>query len=96
MVTIKDIEKLSELSRLDIPEDEKQGFVEDLESVLGLIDQIQKAVTDSGKDEKDLSPHRNIMRDDIDPHKTSEYTESIVANIPDSHDGYLKVKKILN
>ena len=40
MVTILEIKKLAELSRLEIPESEMEGLTKEIGSILGYIDQI--------------------------------------------------------
>jgi len=40
---IKDVEKLAELSRIEIPDSEKGSILNDLQSILSYIDQIEKA-----------------------------------------------------
>ena len=96
MVTIKDIKKLAELSRLDISSEEEQMYVKDFESIFGYVDLLGKAVTESGKTEKDLAELHNVMREDTDVIESGVYTEEILKNMPDTEKGYLRVKKILN
>ena len=96
MVTIKDIKKLAELSRLEISEKEEEMYVKDFESIFGYVDLLGKAVTESGKGEKDLAQLHNVMREDVDVIDSEVYTEDILKNMPDTEKGYLKVKKILN
>ena len=39
---LKDVEKLAQLARIELPENEKEGIFNDLKSILGYIDQIEK------------------------------------------------------
>ena len=41
MIEIKDIEKLAELSRINVADEEKQVFLKDIESILNYVDQIK-------------------------------------------------------
>ena len=96
MVTKNDIKKLAELSRLELSSSDEEKYVKDFDSILGYIDQLSKAVTESGKEEKDLAELRNVMRLDEKPHEGGLYSEQIKKNMPDTEKGYLRVKKILN
>ena len=96
MVTIKDIKKLAELSRIELSPEEEQMYIKNFDSILGYVDLLRKAVTESGKGEKDLAELRNVMRQDENPHKGGIYSDQIQTNMPDTDRGYLKVKKILN
>ena len=95
MTTKEEIKKLSELARLDLSLEDEEKYIKDFDSILGYIDQLSKAVTESGKKEKDLAELRNVMREDGEPHETGLYTEQILTNMPTTEKGYLKVKKIL-
>jgi len=94
MISIEEVEKLAELSRIALSEEEKVKLQGELEGILGYIDVIKNAPTDSAT-KGDLPLHRNIFRDDGEPHETGEYTDKLLAEAPRKSDGYLKVKKIL-
>lgn len=96
MIEIKDIEKLAELSRLEIPEEEKGGFQKDLDAILAYVGQIEDANIKTEKMEKsDDALVNNVMREDSAPHETGIFTEEILAEAPAREGNYLKVKKIL-
>ncbi|MFO0718469.1 MAG: Asp-tRNA(Asn)/Glu-tRNA(Gln) amidotransferase subunit GatC [Candidatus Paceibacterota bacterium] len=96
MIEIKDIEKLADLARLEIPEEEKAGFQKDLENILKYVGQIEDANIKTEKIEKsDDALVNNVMREDHTPHETGAFTEEILAEMPDREGDYLKVKKIL-
>ncbi|MES2087858.1 MAG: Asp-tRNA(Asn)/Glu-tRNA(Gln) amidotransferase subunit GatC [Patescibacteria group bacterium] len=94
MISIKEIEKLAELSRLQLSEEEKQAFQKDLESILGYIDQIQKVSADLSSEKKAGVIH-NVLRDDTAPYASGMYTEILISAAPKRESNYLKVKKIL-
>ena len=89
---LKDIDKLAELARLDIPQEEKESVSQDLSAVLAYVSDIQKvAIADVHSDYALL----NIAREDEHLITRESYTEVIVKEMPESKDGFLKVKKIL-
>lgn len=99
MITIEDIQKLSELARINIAPQEQESLRTEIESILGYVDQIKKAsASESVMNEKPTIKSgdlHNVMREDSEPHMPSEFTEKILANAPAREGNYLKVKKIL-
>lgn len=93
IMEIKDVEKLAQLARIELPEAEKEGILNDLKSILGYIDQISQVDVSSVKDHEYTL--RNVMRMDENPHEVGANTKDIVAEMPDSQDGFLKVQSIL-
>ena len=93
MIKIEEIEKLAELSRIEVPEDEKKTLASDIEVILEYISQIQEVA--SVEPEKEAGSHRNIMREDGEPHESMLYTDKLLKAAPKKENGYVKVKKIL-
>ena len=94
-MTIEDIKKLANMARIDMSEEEMAGIAKDFDPILAYVSQIQEASKLAvSLDRKEENIH-NIMREDIATHKTGEYTESILADAPDTENGFLKVKQIL-
>ena len=96
-VTIAEIEKLAGLSRLEISEEEKQTFADQIGSILKYVDQIKEVVSNTARPLEPVNfPHRNIMREDADNRDLVLDTKKLVELAPESQDGFVKVKKILN
>lgn len=90
---LQDIQHLAVLARLDISDEEAQGLLGDLQSILKYVDQVTSAQI-SGS-EIDVPDHRNVARDDVATNSSGQYTDQILADAPDTQDGFIKVKKIL-
>jgi len=89
-----EIKKLASLSRVEVSDEELKGLAKDLDSILSYVSELQSV--SSGEPAKDESPeNKNVMREDEIMHESVMYTKDIVEAMPDSKDGYLKVKKIL-
>ena len=93
MIEKKDIEKLAYLSRIEVSEEEKDILRKDMESILEYVSQIKEAV--SRVPEKEAGELRNVMREDNNPHEKGIYTKEIMDEVPDTENGYVKVKQIL-
>jgi len=91
---IKDIEKLAELARIELTEEEKAKYLKDIGAILVYVDQI-KGVVAGTSEEKKADDLRNVMRADEIKNESGENTANIVGEFPLKDGNYLKVKKIL-
>jgi aspartyl-tRNA(Asn)/glutamyl-tRNA(Gln) amidotransferase subunit C len=94
---IKNIEKLAELAKIEISETEKEGLLKDLEGILGYVKVIEGVEVDDVLPEYNL---KNVWREDLPASGGSivprEFSKDlIIGQFPESHDRFLKVKKIL-
>ncbi|MEN9582644.1 MAG: hypothetical protein RL641_598 [Candidatus Parcubacteria bacterium] len=94
---IKDIEKLAKLSRLELTEEEKVNFAKDLESILHYVDQIREVVIDDTASQagSTVGDIYNVLREDGNAHESGQFSEKIMKEVPDTQDGFVKVKQIL-
>lgn len=92
-MNIEEIRILADKARMDMTEAEMQELSADFDSILGYISQIDESGV-SGTQKANTSL-KNIYREDEILNKNGEFSDSIIANMPDSEDGFLKVKKIL-
>ena len=92
MITVSDIEKLSQLARIDVSDEEKASLAKEIEAILSYVAEIQKASADAPVKEDYL---RNVFRGDVETHESGIFTEKLLAASPDREGQYFKVKKIL-
>ena len=88
---IKDVEKLAELAKIELTNDEKQRLLSDMEGILGYVKQIQEV------DVVDIEPeylNKNIWREDV-PSESLFSRDLLIKQFTDSKDDFVKVKKIL-
>lgn len=93
MLEKKDIENLANLARLQIPEEEKETLRKEVDSILGFVGEIQKLTPPELV--KEAGVIRNVFREDTEPHLSGEFTDALLAEAPETEDGYIRVKKIL-
>ena len=104
-LTIAEVEKIAQLSRLALTDEEKQGFAKDISGILSYVSQIQEVASGETVDRtsKEQYPHRNIMREDISSRDAEALNSEplnpdpqiLVESAPRHTDGYVQVKKIL-
>ena len=94
MLKKEEVEKLAELSRFELNDEEIARLQSEFESILDYVSQVSEVVTDDS-DPAVGTPH-NVMRDDVSPHVSGEFSDCLIAAFPDSDGNYLKVKKIIS
>lgn len=92
MITTDEIKKLAQLARISATDEEVAGYAKDFEAILGYVDQINK-VTISELETVVLQENR--ARPDEGAHAPGGYVNDLLANAPESQDGFYKVPKIL-
>jgi aspartyl-tRNA(Asn)/glutamyl-tRNA(Gln) amidotransferase subunit C len=96
---LTDVKKLADLARIDMSDEEMEGVAKDFDAILAYVGQVQevskiKNIELESKKSEDYILH-NVMRDDVVTNSRGEYRDKIIAEMPETEDGYLKVKQIL-
>lgn len=94
-ISIQQVEKLSELARIKLTDQEKENISETSGPILEMIDSILEVEIDE-KDIKRDYRKINVMRDDIiEEDRASKNRDNVLKEFPQKQDNYLKTKKIL-
>jgi aspartyl-tRNA(Asn)/glutamyl-tRNA(Gln) amidotransferase subunit C len=88
-----DIEKVARLARLELSEEEKVTFGNQLEQILAYMEQLNGLDTTGVEPTSHAIPIYNVFRKD--EVKASFSQEEVLAIAPDQEDGHLKVPKII-
>lgn len=94
-ITREDVEKLADLSRIEMTDAEKEEIQKDLESILGYVSELQEVAAQEPPVAERIGMLKNVMRDDSDPHPERTFTQEIIDSAPMSEGDFVKVKKIL-
>lgn len=92
MITIKDVEHVAKLARLELTEDEKELYTKQLGDVLKYVDQMNEVDTSNVKPMTQVIDFVNVMREDEVHYDHTK--EELMANAPDEENGFFKVPKI--
>jgi len=92
-VTIKDVEHIAKLARLDFSEEEKQQFTHQLNRVLEYVGKLNELNTDNVEPLSHVIDISNRFRDDKVMPGLS--TEEGLKNAPDRTDEFFKVPKVI-
>ena len=92
MITIKDVEHVAKLARLELSETEKEMFTEQLGDVLAHVEKMNEVDTTGVDPMNHPIDFVNVMRED---NKIYENTrEELMSNAPDIEGEFFKVPKI--
>lgn len=93
---LEEIKKLSELARIEMTEEEMLEINKDFEPILAYVGQIQNVSNLAPKQGLGESAVlENIVREDIVTNEPNSNSEKIIKEMPETQDGFLKVKQIL-
>lgn len=83
---------LAELARVEISDEEVAALEKELPAILHFVEQVREA---GGEPSKAPGEHRNVMREDSEPHESGLYTEELLAALPSRKDNFAKVEQVL-
>jgi len=92
-ITIKDVEHVANLARLELTEEEKQMFNEQLNAILKYAEQLNQLDTEGVEPTSHAMLLSNVMRED--EVRASLAIEQVMLNAPDEEDGQIKVPAVL-
>lgn len=96
MIKGEDIKKLADLARIGVEDTEAESLAGEIDAILGYVGQVKSvAGSDSPLKVRGDGGDMNVMREDINTNITGTYSKELIAEFPESENGYLKVKKIL-
>jgi aspartyl-tRNA(Asn)/glutamyl-tRNA(Gln) amidotransferase subunit C len=92
-ISKKDVEHVAKLARLELTEEEKALYTEELNAVLGFMDTLNQLDTSDVLPTSHVLDIKNVFREDvIEP---SMEPEEVVANAPAAKDNQFRVPKIM-
>ena len=91
----EDIEHLASLARIKLTEEEKDGLVDDLSSIVSYVSEVSEIASDDIDSEPEVGARFNVFRKDEVTNEADQFTDDILAEMPDTDGRYMKVKKIL-
>ena len=92
-ITLKDVEYVANLSKLELSPQEKIRFQSELDSIIKYIDQLNELNTDNVPITSHVVPLENVFREDrVLP---SLPQDKALSNAPKKKDGFFKVPKVI-
>ncbi|MNH78652.1 Aspartyl/glutamyl-tRNA(Asn/Gln) amidotransferase subunit C [compost metagenome] len=92
-IQAKDVEHVARLARLNLTQEEKETFTEQLSAILQYAEKLNELNTDGVEATTHVLHLSNVMREDVV--KESLPAEKVFLNAPDEEDGQFKVPAVL-
>ena len=92
MITIKDVEHVAKLARLELTEEEKEKFTTQLGAVLEYVNQMNEVDTSDVEPMAHAIDFSNVMREDKVVYEQAK--EELMKNAPYEENGFFRVPKI--
>lgn len=92
-VTKKDVDHIADLARLSFSQEEKEGLISDLNSILSYVDELQALPVAGVRPMLNPVYIENRMREDVPGEELG--SEKALLNAPDRLEDYLKVPSVL-
>jgi aspartyl/glutamyl-tRNA(Asn/Gln) amidotransferase C subunit len=90
--TEQDLDNLSKLSRITISPEEKPKMLQDIQSILGYISEINEVTGEATRGEESFY---NVVREDIITNNPGSHTPALLREAPETQGDYVKVKQVL-
>ena len=87
------IDQVANLARLNLTDEEKKLYGEQLSNILDHAEELQKLNTDKIKPTSHAIPMKNVLRED--KAIPCKYSKDILKNAPEEEDNMFKVPRIL-
>ncbi|MFE4714090.1 MULTISPECIES: Asp-tRNA(Asn)/Glu-tRNA(Gln) amidotransferase subunit GatC [unclassified Paenibacillus] len=92
-ITVKDVQHVAKLARLQLSPEEEATFTEQMNAILQYAEKLNELNTENVKPTTHVLQVSNVMRDDVVKDSLSQ--EEALLNAPDQEDGQFKVPAVL-
>lgn len=92
-ITLKEVEHVARLARLELTAEEKERMRVQLDSILSYIDKLNELDTSAVEPTSHVLPMTNVFREDEVMPSLSQ--EEVLTNAPDRHESFFRVPRIL-
>jgi len=92
-ISLKDVEHVARLARLELSEADKERMRRELDSILSYIDKLRALDTEGVEPTAHAIPMTNVMRDDMP--RPSLPQDVMLANAPERSGEFFRVPRII-
>lgn len=91
-LSIQEVERIAQLARLSLTDEEKQLFAEQLSGVLSYVEQLQQVPTEGVEETAQVTGLENVYR--ADTLDQCSLQDALVAQAPESESGFVRAKSV--
>ena len=93
-ITIEDVRKVAKLARLELPDAQLESYTDQLEKILGYVEQLQSIDTENIPPTSRAVEVVNVLREDLV--ENTSIREDLLNLAPQREDNFFRVPKILS
>lgn len=94
-ISLQEVERIAELARIGLTEEEKEKFSEELSAVLEYVEQLKEVDTKNIEPVSQVTGLINVLREDVAEDFDREDRKIIISNFPEEKEGCVKVKQVM-
>jgi len=94
MISKEEVERIANLARLELTDEEKKIYAEQLSAVLDYVEKLKKVPTLTIEPLHNITGAANVFRED--EITCEKRKDELLKNAPMTEDGYIKVKAVLD
>ena len=95
-LTLKEIEKIATLARLNLSAEEKKMYTEQLSVIFDYIEMLNEVNTDQVSETYQVTGLKDVVREDEVAFWEEEDKQKLINNFPDKMGNLLKVKAVFD
>jgi len=93
-ITISDVEKIAQLAKLKLTQDEKEKFTKELSQIIVYVEKLNELNLENVSPTSHVVDLKNVMREDeVKPWLNQE---EALMNAPARHGGFFSVPKVIS
>ena len=93
-ITKKDVEHVATLAKLKFNDEQLEKFTDQIEDIIDLVDTLNEVDTTNVEPTFNVTDQLNRMRDDVAVRSNDK--EALLANAPETENGFIRVPAILD
>ena len=95
-LTQEEVEHIARLARLQITDEEKKKYAEQLSAILDYVDKLKEVDVDGVKLTEEADDLKNIYREDEVADADKDVKKGILDNVPEKENNLIKVRGVFN
>ena len=92
-IDIKTVKRVAKLARIDVPDSDLEPLSQEINGILGWIEQLNEVDVDGIEPMTSVTPMRLKRRDDVI--SDGDKVDDILKNAPDTREGFFVVPKVV-
>lgn len=93
-ITKKDVEHVATLAKLKFNDEQLEKFTDQIEDIIDLVDTLNEVDTTNVEPTFNVNDQLNRMREDVAVRSNDK--EALLANAPETENGFIRVPAILD